>query len=167
MGMLDKVGSANGPSGGGNYYTPGTYIVRLEAAINKQSAQGKGELVAVETTVLEIETAFQGSKQSGERCSTVYMEKTGQVVIDNLRGFVGAVIGEDPNAKTHPPEKWSKWAGEVCGGDGQAFKGTLLRVIAQDITLRNGKPFTKVSWYALSVEDEAKYTAKYATTAKK
>jgi hypothetical protein len=150
--MFNRLGKVKGQGGGGNWFTDGRYLVRLEKITNDESAQGEGEFVAIESTILARLVAFENSKRPGERVSVVYMAKHGDVSIANVKSFIGTLCDMNPNAEDGDPDyydgrAWAAAAEKAAEGAGTAFAGTFLVAEATTIvTKKNKKPFTKITW---------------------
>lgn len=165
MGMFDKMSGEKikGAGGGGNFFRDGRYLIELVKITNGESQQGEGEYVAVECCIKKVLVQFEGSNKPGELVSWVVMAKHGDVALSNLKSFIGAITGKDPNcsdphdAKYASPADWAKAGLRAASGDGTLLAGTELNANAVTIiTKKRQSKFTKVSWASASVEEEKK-----------
>lgn len=169
FGMFGTLGKVAGPSGGGNWFKDGRYYVMVNKVTAAESKQNRGEYVAAEMTVLEVVNGWDTSNTVGERVSAVFMASTpNQMGIINLKGFLGACTGMDPNA-TSPEqngyasdEAWAEAGENACAGDGTVLAGTILDVTATTIKTRAQKDFTKVAFTACDEETTAQIVANTA-----
>jgi hypothetical protein len=174
MGMFDKLGGVKGPDGGGNWLSPGTYLLRVDKFVNSESKQGAGEFCAVEFTILEVEVSFPASqgnapvsappdypatKIKGESVSSVWMQKHGDVSVANLKGFLGACCGMDPNDLTITGAQWKAAAEAAAKGDGTALAGTILRCVGVPGYTRAKKPITKQRFSGVDEATAARFAA--------
>jgi len=144
------------------------------------SAQGKGNLVVIETTVRQVivererhlswvwqlqgrEVYNPASNRVNEVCGTVLLLDRQAPAMGSLKTFLLAASGltEDQIIAQHAAankctpdvgKAWEWFAGTTCGGAGEALTGQYVVARATEIKKKNGEPFTKVVWAAPDAE---------------
>jgi hypothetical protein len=170
FGMFGTLGKVQGPSGGGNWVKDGVYYVMVNKFVADESKQQRGEFCAAEMTILELISGYETSSSVGERISNVFMANTpNNMGVINLKGFLGACTGMDPNATTEglpgyaSGEAWQEAAEKAAEGDGTLLAGTILELTAMTIKTKAQKDFTKVTYRAVDEETAAQVIASLNT----
>lgn len=165
MGIFDGVEDAKF-SGGGSYFSRGTYLVRIDATKVIESAMGKGTFVAIEGTVVETlapiyeETDNLYGRPHPASCTPGFMgsqliKMSQPSAMGNVRNAMEAIARSTP----YPLEDGTDgvlWYSEgfdltqfcerAVSGDGTKFAGTVVKLRCEVIQTRAGNPFTKHTW---------------------
>lgn len=143
MGIYDSIANADKPSGGGNYFTKGDYIVELTGVRLFQSKKDGTDVFVVEGKVVQVELAYDGSNKVGETASMVRnFSKQPKMSASDAKAFIAAAAGvafEDVTADT---------VMMAVKDDGAAFVGLPMRVHAYDRQTKSGGNFTVIEWSA-------------------
>jgi hypothetical protein len=186
MGVFDNMHESD-PSGSGKWFAEGGYICRVRRCQFKVSQQSKGNMVLLEVTILEVPVHYDeheswvqpgkmlaGSNKPGEVCFTALLLDRQPPAMGNLKGFLmGATrLSEDQIIQTYaeqhdPPldvanvdtrkAAWSTFADRCTSGTGEVLAGLIIGARATEIRKKDGSPFTKVAWEAVSDEVLARY----------
>lgn len=149
MGLFDGVENKQASHNGGNYVKPGHYLAILDRVKSGESAQGKGDYVAVEMRILEAlpdgdlplddnfnKLTSDDWHRAGETVTHLMMSKH-QSFLGNMKALV-ANIGGIPES-----EVTSDHCEKVTGG---LFDGLFIEFQARTIKTRQQKPFTVVGY---------------------
>mgnify|MGYP003631491446 FL=1 len=149
MGMFDNIEKTAASSNGGSYVRPGHYLARIDRVKSGESAQGSGEFVAIEMTVLDalpdgdipVDDQFNILSadywhKAGENVSHLLMAKH-QSFQSNFKSFV-ANVGGIPEAEVD--------AGKCTAVTQGLFEGLIVEVRARTVKTRRGSPFTVVGY---------------------
>jgi len=159
MGMFDGIDKKQASSNGGSYVRPGHYFARVDRVKSGDSAQGSGEFVAIEMTILAalpdgdipVDEEFNLLSadywhKAGESVSHLLMAKH-QSFQSNFKAFV-ANVGGVPEAEVN-----AERCTQVTQG---LFEGLLVEVRARTVKTRRGSPFTVVGYSREIPPDEVK-----------
>ena len=149
MGMFDNIENTAASSNGGSYVRPGHYLARIDRVKSGESAQGSGEFVAIEMTILDalqdgdipVDDEFNlldkdHWHRAGENVRHLLMAKH-QSFQSNFKAFV-ANVGGIPEAEVNA---------ERCTAVTQGlFEGLIVEVRARTVKTRRGSPFTVVGY---------------------
>ena len=147
MGLFDNAGKRD-LTGGGEYFNPGRYVVRIESAqIKKSSRPGNPDFMCVEGTIVEVLSTsdVEGHKPSnkeGSRATQICKVNNDyfQPTVDN---FVAAIL--DKAASDVTPEDCEK------AFDGLSTVGEEIEMEAVGTFTKRGTPFTKLFWRSIDL----------------
>lgn len=145
---------------GGNFIRGGTYLLEVEKLIMEQKRKGMcfiGELRVIESA--DTATSLKGEEikanKVGERVGEVQNldGKGADSAPGNIKAFVCALLGADPNA-TDEEELFEALQGTEENGEhiagllepSQPMRGKLIRCEAFEKPTKAGNPFTVKNW---------------------
>jgi hypothetical protein len=146
----------------GQYFKPGKYTVKINAAKWVDSAVGSKSYFVIETTV----SASNNPEVpvNAERSQVIDL---GNVMgFPNVKYFVAATSGVDPTSTAINDEVsayWSKQVGEhldfekICEllvSSANPLEGEVMELECVEVTTRNGDPFTKHNWLPRKISEE-------------
>lgn len=157
MGMFDGIEDAQ-VSKSGQYFKPGSYRVKIKAVKGQESSATPGKhFFIVETEVLE--SSNPDIPVGNERSQVITMGE--QMALPNVKMFMAAVSGVDPNSDTINEEVEAYWEPklgqhmsfkdicELVTSSANPLEGLELALVCEEITTKGtGKPFTKHLWQA-------------------
>lgn len=159
MGMFDGIEDAS-VSKSGSYFKPGHFRVRIKAVKKQDSATAPGkQFFIIETLVLE--SSNPDIAVGTERSQVITMGQT--MSLPNVKAFMAAVSGVDPNSETVNQEVEAYWAERlnqhvpfdqlcelVCSAAnplGEAQPPIEMDLVCEEILTKSTKqPFTKHLW---------------------
>ena len=146
MGIFDGVEDAKF-SGGGSYFSRGTYLVRIDATKVIESAMGKGTFVAIEGTVVEtLAPMYEESDNLYGRphpasCTPGFMgsqliKMSQPSAMGNVRNAMEAIARSSPSdgGRTDGVLWYSEgfdltqFCERAVSGDGTKFAGTIVKL---------------------------------------
>jgi hypothetical protein len=137
--------------GGGQYFEPGLYKVKVEAVKLRESSKDGAELFIIETKILE---SNREDRPAGATCSQIIKLGNGvqrQTSMRDVKQFLASCLNiENPNDYVpedgeDPDEFWANAAEAAVGG---GCNGVELGLEAYHIQTKSGGTFTKHVWSA-------------------
>ncbi len=129
-------------------FVKGTYLCAIDTLGLRESQKGQGAMVVLESTILEVIEAFEGSHETGDNVGRVFMIGQsgfpGEFALGELRELLGIVCGV-PQA-----EVTSEHARNATQGDGQTMRGGVYGVRVVDdkkIDPKTGRPYPRLSYF--------------------
>lgn len=149
------LGSA-AQGGGGNYFTPGTYLAEIVTVARKVSQDPKkksarmivGELRIVEVlAALPADGEFAASKCAGEVCAVICNLDSAYPSLDmgRLRGLIEAAAGKPADTSD---AGWGAYAAKVTEPPGTALATARVIVQAGKTRTRAGKAISPLTFSA-------------------
>lgn len=133
MGIFSSVSTAN-PNGGGVYFLPGTYKVKL-AAVKSIVSRAKDNCFVIEAEILESNVP---ERQPGTKASQVINMKHDSAP-GNIRSFIAAALNVDF-------KQVGEDEAELAVSDLQPLSGTEMYLTAVMTTTKKNTPFTLHQW---------------------
>lgn len=135
-------------SAGGNYFTPGIYLVEVEKVHMITTRKG-ADMYIVETRVLESQSpnppemmkdgspaaATKSPGSSPSYCVPMALDSA----LGNIKAFLAALLGENP-------EEITEEVAEESIADSNPLKGMKVRVECTMVVTNAGRDFTKHTW---------------------
>ena len=156
MAKLTGIGSARSRSGGGSWFVPGRFRVRIERVTSRETRNGE-DMVAVEAEIL---SSTADELPVGARASQVFVlsanKEKRDMTLTDLAEFMKVgltALAINNGAANTTPETVifnDDIAEEVCGLD-NLLAGIVLDVVAFNKLTRAGGDFTRVTWELPSV----------------
>lgn len=144
FGNAVSLNNTNGPSGAGYYYLPGVYESEI-TAVKKIKTRSKGEMVVVETLILE---SSNPDRPVGGRPSwTQLLEgKAIDVAPMNIKMFLTAAAGlnifDQKDAKTIAAFDWDSF-GDTALSEDNPLKGCRVHIEVVNTKNKAGGDFSK------------------------
>ena len=156
MGLFSNVAEAD-VTGGGVYFLPGQYTVRIEGVKTVRSQKNRKDYWIVETTILESSNPERPSNSHASQVVDI-----GNVMGPvNIKAFVAAASGLDAtqaDVNDRLIDTWEELAGSrmsieeicelCCDEDTNPLGGLVMPLECQNIKTRGGGDFTKHFWSA-------------------
>lgn len=141
-------------TGGSQYFLPGSYRVKVEAAKIIQSKKSGSAFFVIECEVLESDNS---ERRPGTRCSQTI--KMGEVMsLPNVKKFIAAATGCDPTAKDVNERVCATFSdatgrrmsiedvAEYVVSDENPLGEVEMVLNCYEIETKRGTPFTKHDW---------------------
>ena len=141
MGIFSGIAAAPAPSGSGNYFAEGKYLVEVRRFAAGTSAKGDGDFVVAEVVVLEQIVPYEDSNSVGESISWIAMKKHAPF-LSNVKGFLAAAL------ECGVGDVSEDMADKATAGDGTALAGVRMVAEVHTIKTKRNNDFTKVSWFS-------------------
>lgn len=153
MGMFSNVATAQ-VTGGGVYFEPGKYRVRVISTKIVRSQRGKGDFAIGE---FEIVTSTNAARPAGSKASHVI--NMGNIMGPvNVKKFANAALGLNQDSEYHELEAAaSELVGRVVNVEqlcemiyddkDELLAGVELDLEVVAITTQQGKPFNRHDWF--------------------
>lgn len=126
---------------GGVYFLEGLYKVEMLRVFTMRSRKGD-DLFIAETKILESD---QEERRVGTTCSWVVSMKQ-DAAMGNIKGFIAAANGIDPNDKDKVDAEVTEEAAEFVVSAENPLKGVTMGLECVPIKTRAGNPFTLHKW---------------------
>ena len=149
MGVFDTIAGASAPSGSGVYIAPGDYLVELLAVKLFKSSKDGSDIFVVESKVVDVRLAYDGSNKVGETVSLIKnLTKQPKMAASDVKVFVAAAAEMPFDMVTAATVE------KAVEDDGAAFAGLLMEVHAFNRKTKAGGDFTVVQWAAAEEEED-------------
>jgi hypothetical protein len=167
-----NVAGKQGISGSNSLrFTPGTYIVKLEKTVFKESERDPSiRVVVCDMSIVEVENEFQGSRKAGDLV-TAFAAKSGGAYPERFQkcmnqaaalahgighetSDIDAALGEIYPDSDNP---WADALDAAFGGDFTFGAGFLFRVVCSPTKGKDGKDYTNEHYSALEPEEYAAF----------
>jgi hypothetical protein len=140
MGLFSGIEQAK-VGQGGVYFLEGLYKIEILRVFTMHSRKGD-DLFIVETKILESD---QAERRVGTTCSWVVNLKM-DPAMGNIKGFIAAANGIDPNNKDKVDAEVTEEAAEFVVSEENPLKGIVMGLEAVPIKTRAGGDFTLHKW---------------------
>jgi len=140
MGMFAGIESARVGSGG-VYFLAGLYRVEIVKVFAMRGRKGD-DLFIVETKILQSDNA---ERRPGGSCSWVVNLKH-EPSLGNIKGFIAAANGIDPNNKGEVDSQVNEEAVEAACHADNPLEGIIIDLEATEIKTKAGGDFTVHKW---------------------
>jgi hypothetical protein len=157
MGIFDRIGKAKPPSGSGNYFNPGDYLVTLIANRHFESRVGGHPTFVIESTIdrvllkldhvldAEGKTVSKASNPEGVQASQVFQPTKHpypDIPLGELRQYAAALLGVPFDEVT------GEMVEKAFEDDGAAFAGLPLKVHVHDKPKKTGGGMVTIVRYS-------------------
>ena len=146
MGSFTGIGEAK-VGAGGVYFLEGTYQVEVLKVFTMRSRQ-KDDLFIVECRILESENE---KRPAGTKASWVVSFKHDSA-LGNIKGFVAAANGIDPNDDERVTAEVTEEAVEMAVSDDNPLQGLTMGLVCTMVSTKAGNPFTRHDWEPVTAE---------------
>jgi hypothetical protein len=154
MGSIFSKAKGAKPAGGGAYFTPGDYVVKVNRFKRDEKRGGRGEFVAIECLAME---SNNGGKypQPGQDASNYIdgaWDGAGAMLVDFAIAFVETSTGESaPEDQDERDELFDEKFFDELAGEDQPAAGMFfgLKVLPP----KEGKKFQPHRWRSLDEEE--------------
>ena len=156
MGLFDNIKGARGTEGG-QYFLPGTHLVRIQKCKQAQTRMGKDFFVA-ECEI--VETNNEDMKIGSSYSFFVLFDEYPELSLGNVADFMNAGMASYfiQNGEEVPEGfEVDTDVAEAIAGEENILVGTLLNVEAFIKQTRAGKDFTKFKWTPVEPAQVEKY----------
>jgi hypothetical protein len=154
MGTFDGIGGVS-VSKGGAYFKQGKYSVDILAVKRVMSKVGNKEYFVIET---KVRSSNNPEVPVGADRSQV-IDMSNVMGLPNVKGFIAAVSGVDPNVDTINDDVEKYWTGilgsftsfpavcELVISANNPLEGVSMDLECVEIKKKDGEPFTKHNWF--------------------
>lgn len=151
MGFFDGINEKSG-SRGGNYFTPGLYLVEVKRCVKDKMYNGV-DFTAIECTVIEssVEDKPQGSTVNYFLMYDKWPEANKGRLADFLRAAYVSYMHKNGAPSEEIPEDFlnltlTEKMAEAAFGPSQELTGVRLKAEAYNKKTKDGGDFTRVTW---------------------
>lgn len=143
MGLFSNMDKTEAARGNGTWFKPDAdFIVEVVTFRHTKSKKNKNEFFIGDFTIIETDHP----EHRPDQACTWMTKLTGdwpELALADIKACIKAITGADDDDITESVVE------EVIDGDGTTLAGQRLRISTTLVTLKNGSPFTKHSFYAL------------------
>lgn len=145
MGVFDGIENASAGYDS-NYIRNGRYWARIGTVKVTQNFR-REQFLAIELTVVHVLDDDEGRGHKAGEDIVHLIKAQSDMFLGNVKQFVSSALGCGPDAV-------DKNAAEKIVSDEQPLAGIVLNVSGREITTKQGKPFTKVTYGAEVTAEE-------------